>query len=281
MRLASFRTESGIGYGAVTGDMIVPFDNGAKSTVPLKTYLETATSGGVFAEPEGIPIPLSSVALLPPIPDPDKVFCVAVNFHEPAREGKPVPEYPLLFTRFADSLVGHEAPLLKPDVSDRFDFEGEVAVVIGRPGRRIAREAAMAHVAGYACFNDGSVRDWQKHSSQFTPGKNFYRSGSFGPWLVTADTIPDPARLSLETRVNGVVRQRIGLDRFIFDIPWLISYISAFTPLAAGDVIVTGTPSGFGSSREPPEFLQPGDMIEVAVSGIGTLRNTVHVEHGT
>lgn len=281
MQLASFRTESGIGYGAVTGDMIVPFDNGAKSAVPLKTYLETATSGGVFAEPEGIPIPLSSVALLPPIPDPDKVFCVAVNFHEPAREGKPVPEYPLLFTRFADSLVGHEAPLVKPDVSDRFDFEGEVAVVIGRPGRRITREAAMAHVAGYACFNDGSVRDWQKHSSQFTPGKNFYRSGSFGPWLVTADTIPDPARLSLETRVNGVVRQRIGLDRFIFDIPWLISYISAFTPLAAGDVIVTGTPSGFGSSREPPEFLQPGDMIEVAVSGIGTLRNTVHVEHGT
>lgn len=278
MRLASFRTENGIGYGAVSGDTIVPFDSGAGALASIEAYLEAATAGGAFGEPDGAPLPLASVTLLPPVPAPGKVFCVAVNFHEPARAGKPAPDYPLLFTRFADSLVGHEAPLVKPDASDRFDFEGEVAVVIGRAGRRIAQDAAMAHVAGYACFNDGSVRDWQKHSSQFTPGKNFHRSGSFGPWLVTADAIPDPARLSLETRVNGVVRQAIGLDRFIFDIPWLISYISAFTPLAPGDVIVTGTPSGFGASREPPEFLQPGDVIEVEVSGVGTLRNTVQAE---
>nr|WP_254604243.1 fumarylacetoacetate hydrolase family protein [Leisingera sp. ANG59] len=221
------------------------------------------------------PIPLSAVELLPPITDPSKIFCVATNFHEPSRSGKLDPRFPLMFTRCADAQTGHDQPMLKPQHSEQYDFEGELAVIIGLPGHKIHRADAMSHVAGYSCFNDGSVRDWQKHSTQFTPGKNFYRSAGFGPWLVTTDEIPDPTALELETRVNGVVKQTIGMDQMIFDIPWLISYISTFAPLRAGDVIVTGTPSGFGSSRDPKEFLNDGDVIEVEISRIGTLRNVV------
>jgi 2-keto-4-pentenoate hydratase/2-oxohepta-3-ene-1,7-dioic acid hydratase in catechol pathway len=271
----SFERDGVAGYGVVVGEAIALLDGSESSPQDLKSYLAAYSAGVAPAFSDGAKIPLTSVRLLPPIPNPGKVFCVATNFHEPSQEGKPVPEYPLLFTRFGDSLTGHEAPILKPLPSDRFDFEGEVAVVVGKSGYRVPEEAAMAHVAGYSCFNDGSARDWQKHSTQFTPGKNFYQSGSFGPWLVTVDEIPDPARLTLETRVNGIVKQAIGLDRFIFSIPWLIAYISTFSPLAPGDVIVTGTPWGFGSSRQPPEFLRPGDVVEVEVSGIGILRNIV------
>lgn len=278
MRFASFVSGEGAGYGVVVDDAVVPLGGLRGAPASIKAWLAAGVPLPVRIPDDWDRLPLNEIRLLPPIPDPEKIFCVATNFREPASEGKPLPDYPLLFTRFADSLTGHESPLVKPDVSDRFDFEGEVAVVIGKPGRRIPREVAMSHVAGYACFNDGSARDWQKHSSQFTPGKNFYRSGSFGPWMVTADEIPDPSVLALETRVNGVVKQAISLDRFIFDVPWLIAYISTFAPLATGDVIVTGTPSGFGSSRQPQEFLSPGDIIEVVVPGIGTLRNRVATE---
>lgn len=226
------------------------------------------------ALPTGRVFDPARVDFLPPVLSPGKIFCVATNFREPTLPDRPAPEYPLLFTRFADTLVGHGQPLRKPDESDRHDFEGELAVVIGKPGFRITRESALAHVAGYSCFNDGSIRDWQKHSTQFTPGKNFFASGSFGPALVTADGI-DPAALRLTTRMNGVVMQQIGMDRMIFGIDWLIAYVSAFAPLAPGDVIVTGTPTGFGSSRTPPRFLTPGDVVEVEITGIGTLRNAV------
>jgi 2-keto-4-pentenoate hydratase/2-oxohepta-3-ene-1,7-dioic acid hydratase in catechol pathway len=275
VKLVSFECEGAAGFGAVIGDAIALLDGGERAPKDLKSYIAAYAAGVAPAFPDQAKVPLYAIRLLPPIPNPGKVFCVATNFHEPSREDKPAPEYPLLFTRFGDSLTGHEAPILKPSPSDRFDFEGEVAVVIGKPGYRIPEETAMSHVVGYSCFNDGSARDWQKHSSQFTPGKNFYQSGSFGPWLVTVDEIPDPTRLTLETRVNGTVKQSISLDRFIFPIPWLIAYISTFSPLAPGDVIVTGTPWGFGSSRQPPEFLRPGDVVEVEVSGIGILRNTV------
>lgn len=275
MRLASFKRNEKIEYGVVTGDRVAPANIAAGAAASIRAYLAGCGPEAVPPLPLGEAIPLDTVHLLPVVPDPGKIFCIATNFHEPAREGKPLPEYPLLFTRFASSVTGHGAVLEKPSVSAQYDFEGEVAVIIGRPGDRILRENAMRHVAGYACFNDGSVRDWQKHSTQFTPGKNFRSSGAFGPWLVTADEIPDPSRLRLETRVNGIVKQAIGLDSFIFDIPWLIAYISTFSPLDAGDVIVTGTPSGFGSSRSPQEFLENGDVVEVEVSGIGVLRNRV------
>lgn len=275
MKLASFERGGKIEYGVVIDDRVFPADIKAGAPRSIRDYLSHCGGGRQSPLPLTDALPLEAVRLLPVVPDPGKVFCIATNFHEPARAGKPLPEYPLLFTRFAESITGHGMPLEKPSVSAQYDFEGEVAVIIGTPGDRITRENAMQHVAGYACFNDGSVRDWQKHSTQFTPGKNFRRSGAFGPWLVTADEIPDPSALAIETRVNGVVKQSIGLDSFIFDIPWLIAYISTFCPLAAGDVIVTGTPSGFGSSRNPPEFLTNGDMVEVDVRGIGVLRNLI------
>ncbi|ASY66830.1 putative fumarylacetoacetate (FAA) hydrolase (plasmid) [Sinorhizobium sojae CCBAU 05684] len=218
---------------------------------------------------------LSAIRYLPVIPDPRKVLCVATNYREPGDDGAARPEYPLVFSRFGISQTGHEEPLPKPEVSEKFDYEGELAVIIGKTGRRIAEAEAMTYVAGYSCFNDGSVRDWQKHSSQFTPGKNFARTAGFGPWMVTSDELPDPGALDLVTRVNGETRQRNNTSRMIFPIAWLISYFSQFTVLEPGDVIVTGTPSGFGSSRQPPEFLKIGDTVEIEIERVGTLRNVV------
>lgn len=270
LKFVTFNHRSGGGYGIVEGESILRLDVQPGAPADLKSFLARRFPG--LSPAPGQSLPLAEVTLLPPIPNPGKVFCIATNFHE---DGKPVPEFPLLFTRHAEAQTGHGSPILKPAVSDRYDFEGELAVIIGRRGHKIARDEAMAHVAGYACFNEGSVRDWQKHSTQFTPGKNFRHSGAFGPWMVCTREIPDPSGLSLETRVNGVTRQSVAMDRMIFDIPWLISYISTFAPLDPGDVIVTGTPSGFGSSRDPQEFLVPGDEVEVEITGIGTLRNTV------
>ncbi|WP_313805558.1 fumarylacetoacetate hydrolase family protein [Sphingobium sp.] len=278
MRLISFELDGEEGFGAVVDGRIVRLDRQSGGPCDLKSFLERHAGENWPDLPEADRLPLDAVRLRPPVPNPGKVLCVATNFHEPAREGKPDPEFPIVFTRFAESFTGHEQPLLKPGVSDKFDFEGELAVVIGRHGHKIPGDRAMDHVAGYTCLNDGSARDWQKHSTQFTPGKNFHRSGSLGPWLVTADEIPDPTTLRLQTRVNGVVKQEIGMDRMIFSIAWLISYFSTFTPLAPGDVIATGTPSGFGSSRTPPEFLSAGDEIEVDISHIGTLRNVVRAD---
>jgi len=273
MRLITFELSGQVGFGAVNGGEVVRLDT-PDDTDGLKGYL--ARRHGAWTSPAlGIRLPLSSVRLLPPVPDPSKIFCVAANFHEAGREAKPIPDYPILFTRIAEAQVGHESAILRPAVSEQYDFEGELAVVIGKFGHRIPRETALDHVAGYSCFNDGSVRDWQKHSSQYTPGKNFARSGSFGPWLVTADEIPSVGALSLTTRVNGVVKQSISLSKMTFDVPWLISYCSTFAPLHPGDVIATGTPLGFGSSRDPPEFLQAGDVVEVEISGVGLLRNSV------
>ncbi|CCE96925.1 putative fumarylacetoacetate (FAA) hydrolase [Sinorhizobium fredii HH103] len=221
---------------------------------------------------------LDAIRYLPVIPNPSKVLCVATNYYEPQEVIAGRPEYPLLFSRFAASQTGHDEPLAKPDVSEKFDYEGELAVIIGRTGRHIAEADALTHVAGYTCFNDGSVRDWKKHSTQFTAGKNFARTAGFGPWMVSADELTDPTGLALTTRVNGEVRQSNNTSRLIFSIPWLISYVSQFTLLEPGDVIVTGTPSGFGSSRNPPVFLNAGDVVEVEIDRIGTLRNTVASE---
>jgi 2-keto-4-pentenoate hydratase/2-oxohepta-3-ene-1,7-dioic acid hydratase in catechol pathway len=273
MRLVTYVANGRESYGAVVDDEVLDL-RGPGAPTDLASYLETHHRHWPVEE-SAQRLPLADVALLPPVPRPSKIFCVAVNFHEPARDGKPIPEYPLLFLRTPEAQVGTETPILKPAVSDMYDFEGELAVVIGRPGHKIPRDEAMEHVAGYSCFNDGSVRDWQKHSSQFTPGKNFHASGAFGPWLVTMDEVPDWRELALATRVNGVEKQSIGMAAMIFDIPWLIAYCSTFAPLRAGDVIVTGTPAGFGSSRTPPEFLKAGDVVEVEISGLGVLRNTV------
>ena len=219
---------------------------------------------------------LDAVTLLPVIPDPDKIVCVGLNYGEHVREtGRTITESPALFLRVPDSQVGHGQPILRPRESQRLDYEGEIAVVIGRGGRRIAEADAWSHICGYSCYNDGSVRDWQLATSQWTPGKNFYRTGGFGPWMVTSDQIAPDQRMSLVTRLNGQEMQRATTDMMIHSIPRQIAYISSFVPLKPGDVIVTGTPGGVGNKRNPPVFMKPGDVVEVEVDAIGVLRNTI------
>ena len=219
---------------------------------------------------------LDAVTLLPVIPDPDKIVCVGLNYGEHVREtGRTITESPALFLRVPDSQVGHGQPILRPRESQRLDYEGEIAVVIGRGGRRIAEADAWSHICGYSCYNDGSVRDWQLATSQWTPGKNFYRTGGFGPWMVTADEIAPGQVMSLVTRLNGQEMQRATTDMMIHSIPRQIAYISSFVPLLPGDVIVTGTPGGVGNKRNPPVFMKPGDVVEVEVDAIGVLRNTI------
>lgn len=229
------------------------------------------------ARADGMPCrPLAGLQWLPPVPAPGKILCVGLNYgRHIAEAGRDLPAHPSMFVRFADSVVGHREPVWKPRASDRFDYEGELAVVIGRGGRHIAAEDALSHVAGYTCMAENSVRDFQKHNAQVTPGKNFERSGAIGPWLVTADEVGDPSRLEVMSRLNGELMQHGQVSDLIFPIPELIAYISAFTPLSPGDIIATGTPEGVGSSRKPPRFMVAGDTLEVDIPGIGTLVNTV------
>lgn len=221
-------------------------------------------------------IALSDISYLPVIPNPDKIICVGLNYESHRLEtGRPPSEYPTLFTRFANAQVGHEQPLIRPRESEKFDYEGEIAIVIGKAGRRIPRERAFDYIAGYSAYNDGSVRDFQRHSSQFTPGKNFVNSGSFGPWLVTRDEVADYKALELVTRINGLEVQRGRASDMIFSLEELIAYCSTFTELVPGDVIVTGTPSGVGFARKPPLYMRPGDRVEVELVGLMTLVNAV------
>jgi 2-keto-4-pentenoate hydratase/2-oxohepta-3-ene-1,7-dioic acid hydratase in catechol pathway len=221
---------------------------------------------------------LADVELLTPVPNPARIVCVGVNYADHAAESGRAPEasgHPVLFTRFASSLVAHGQPIERPAVSHQFDWEGELAVVIGRPAHLVERSAALDHVAGYSCFMDGTLRDWQRHTSQFTPGKNFDRSGAWGPWIVTADEIPDPGALELTTTIDGEVVQHASTAMMIHDVAAIVSYCSTFTTLEAGDVIATGTPAGVGFARTPQRWLEPGSGVSVTISSIGTLTNTV------
>ncbi len=209
-----------------------------------------------------------------------KILCVGVNYRPHIEEmGREIPDFPVVFTRFESSLVGPDEPVIRPLASEQFDFEGELAIIIGKPARHVTRADAFDYVAGYCCFLDGSVRDWQRHTGQFTAGKNFDRSGAIGPMVPVTD-IPDPAALRLTTRVNGEVMQEGRVADLVFDIPVLIEYCSTFTELQPGDVIATGTPGGVGAARKPPVWLRDGDLVEVEISGIGVLRNPVRDESG-
>ena len=219
---------------------------------------------------------LDEIEFLPVVPNPNKIFCVGLNYRSHVLEGgRDLPEWPMIFTRFANSQVGHNQPMVKPSVSDRFDFEGEMAVIIGKTCRHVPETEALSVIAGYSCYNDGSIRDYQRHTSQFGPGKNFYQSGAFGPWMVTSDEIPDPSALTLMTRLNGEEMQKATTDDLLFNVNQLIHYLTTVTELEPGDVIVTGTTGGVGLYREPPVFMKKGDTIEVELDKIGVLRNPI------
>ncbi|WP_373354529.1 fumarylacetoacetate hydrolase family protein [Pseudoroseicyclus sp. CXY001] len=274
MRFVSFNDGGRHGFGVKVPGGI--HDLGARTGSPdLKSWLAggPAEIDVTGADPD---IADGAFDYLPVIPNPGKILCVGLNYETHRKEtGRPEAAHPAIFTRFADSLAGHGQPLVKPDFSDAFDYEGELALVIGQPCFRVTEAEALAHVAGYACFNDATLRDWQRHTHQFTPGKNFPRTGGFGPELVTPDEAGELADQPIETRVNGVTVQSARLGQMIFGIAEVIAYVSAFTPLSPGDVIATGTPGGVGFKREPQLFLKPGDRVEVSIGGIGTLENSI------
>ncbi|WP_035572070.1 fumarylacetoacetate hydrolase family protein [Hyphomonas adhaerens] len=222
-------------------------------------------------------IPYSEIEFLPPIINCAKAIAVGLNYVDHAAESKfEPPSYPVLFNRYPTSWVGHDQPIIRPHISDKFDYEGEMAVIIGKSGRYISKETALDHVAGYSVFNDGSIRDYQTKSAQWMMGKNFDRSGSFGPVFVSADELPAGATgLSLQTRLNGEVMQSTSTDQMIFDVATLIALISEAFELVPGDVIISGTPAGVGAARKPQVFMKPGDVCEVEIEGIGILSNTI------
>jgi 2-keto-4-pentenoate hydratase/2-oxohepta-3-ene-1,7-dioic acid hydratase in catechol pathway len=219
---------------------------------------------------------LEDVELLPVVPRPPKIFCIGTNYHDHRIEtGREVPEKPVVFARYANSQVAHGQPILRPRASEQLDFEGEIAIIISKRGRHVDEADAWEYIAGYAPYNDATIRDWQRHTHQWIPGKNFVATGGFGPWMVTRDEIADGADLSLVTRLNGQEVQRTSASLMIFSIPQLIAYCSAFTELEPGDVIVTGTPGGVGGKRNPPLWMKAGDIVEVEVGGVGTLSNPI------
>jgi 2-keto-4-pentenoate hydratase/2-oxohepta-3-ene-1,7-dioic acid hydratase in catechol pathway len=281
MRFLSFMADHRPSYGVATSGGV--FDLGARigSVLPdLKSFLE-ASALGLARDPKvtGVDYVIGEFTYLPVIPGPQKILCVGLNYEEHRREtGRVEAAHPALFTRFADTLIGHEASIVLPSVSGALDYEGELAVVIGKPGFRIAETEALDHVAGYACFNDATLRDWQRHTHQFTPGKNFPGTGPLGPELVTPDEVGDLRDRGLVTRLNGAVVQSAKLGDMIFSVPRIIAYISAFTRLHPGDVIATGTPGGVGFKRDPQLFMKAGDVVEVVIGGIGALRNPVAAE---
>ncbi|MEB1611132.1 2-keto-4-pentenoate hydratase/2-oxohepta-3-ene-1,7-dioic acid hydratase in catechol pathway [Xanthomonas campestris] len=282
MRLISFGIEGRSSWGLWTERGVVDVGRRLPGCPTLRAALETGAlaaardllRAGVVAD-----YAADAVVLAPVVPDPGQVLCIGLNYEEHRAETRREPTgHPTVFARYPSSQVGHLGAMLLPPESTMFDYEGELAVVIGRDCRRVAEADALSVIAGYSCYNDGSIRDFQRHTTQFHAGKNWPATGAFGPWLVTPDEVPDLESLSIQTRLNGQVVQSGTLDQLIFTIPRLIAYCSTFTPLRAGDVIVTGTPGGIGAARTPPLWMKPGDRVEVEISGVGTLVNTVREE---
>jgi 2-keto-4-pentenoate hydratase/2-oxohepta-3-ene-1,7-dioic acid hydratase in catechol pathway len=280
MKLASYMADGKASFGVVAGDGVIdipPLTSGKIPSLREALAANALDDIGRLTAGRAPDRALSGLVYLPVVPDPQRIVCVGINYRSHAAEtGRDISPAPSVFLRLADTLLGHGQALVRPRVSDQFDFEGELAVVIGRPGRHVSEADALDHVAGYACFVDGSVRDYQKFS--VTSGKNFPATGPLGPVMVTADEIGDPTRLTLVTRLNGHEMQRSGTDLLIYSIPQIIKFMSDFTSLAPGDIIATGTPAGVGHRRTPPVWMKPGDVLEVEISGIGTLRNPVIAE---
>lgn len=285
MKLISFLNQGVPSYGIVSGDDVLDLLPILGAQAPdLKTLIARNLQGAA-AEALKTHQPthkFNALTLLPVIPNPGQIFCIGLNYGEHVAEtGREITETPVIFLRLPESQVAHGQDIVRPPESHRLDYEAEIAVVIGQGGRRIKEEDAWNHIAGYACYNDGSVRDWQVATSQWTPGKNFYRTGGFGPWMVTSDEIAPGRVMRLQTILNGQVLQDTTTDKMIHSIPRQIAYISTFTPLSPGDVIVTGTPGGVGNKRNPQIFMKPGDTCEIVVDAIGTLRNGIRDESGS
>lgn len=273
MRYVSFRRPDGsASYGILKQDEVLDLGVSGKAS----SLKEAIATGALGSAATGTAYALADIVLLPVIPDPAKIICVGLNYATHVAEtGRDQKEFPAIFTRWADSLVADGQPLVKPQASERFDYEGELAVIIGKGGHKIARADALNHIAGYSIFNDASARDWQRHNIQFTPGKNFPGTGAFGPAMVTPDEIGDLGIQRVQTRLNGELVQDQPVSDMIWDVPFLIEYISAFTPLAPGDVIVSGTPGGVGDKRNPPLYMKAGDKVEVEIGAIGKLSNRI------
>jgi 2-keto-4-pentenoate hydratase/2-oxohepta-3-ene-1,7-dioic acid hydratase in catechol pathway len=279
MKFLSYSFQGQASWGLATDTGVVSLSTNQYPTLRSALVADMLEKLGTAAQGKPDSCLLAEIMYLPVITDPGKIICIGHNYEEHRIETeRDKTENPTVFLRVADSQTGHLQPLLMPPESDHFDYEGEIAVVIGKGGRRISRADAWEHVAGYSAYNDGSVRDWQRHTSQFTPGKNFVGTGSFGPVLVIRGEIADGEELSLTTRLNGQVMQHATTAMMIFPIPRLIEYVSTFTPLAPGDVIVSGTPGGVGARRQPPVWMKDGDLVEIEVSKIGVLRNWVEKE---
>jgi 2-keto-4-pentenoate hydratase/2-oxohepta-3-ene-1,7-dioic acid hydratase in catechol pathway len=279
MKLLSFSIGDRTSYGALKGEMIV--DLGQRSRYPT---LRAALAAGALSDLAAITtaskgdLRLKEVTLLTPVPDAEKVIGIGVNYKAHIIEvGRKAPEQPSTFIRLHSSVAAPGMPIIRPKASEEFDYEGELAFVIGKGGRNITRETAFDYVAGYTCFNDGSIRNYQLQGS-VAIGKNFSSTGSIGPWMVTIDEIPDVSKLQLETRINGKRVQHTGIDDLLFDVPAIIAYVSAAIPLTPGDIISTGTPSGVAMAKTPPTWLKPGDVVEIEISNIGVLRNPVAQE---
>lgn len=271
-RYISFlRPDGTASFGRIEGDAVADL-----GTAGTSAYLMDALDGDLAALPATTTYAYADVKLLPVIPNPSKILCVGLNYATHVAEtGRDQLAYPAIFTRWADSLVAHGEPMVRPPETTRFDYEGELAVIIGKGGRRISRETALEHVAGYAVFHDGSVRDWQRHNIQFTPGKTFPATAGFGPALVTPDELPDLAEQRVQTRLNGQLVQDQPVSDLIFDIATVIAYCSTFAPLSPGDVIATGTPGGVGDKRNPPLYMKGGDVCEISIGKVGTLVNPI------
>ncbi len=279
MKLASFQHNNAACYGVVDGEGIVDLSRRIGARYPdIRTLLrheglDDARKAAAGQKPD---LKLADVTMLPTIPNPGKIFCIGLNYEDHRRETKrEKTEAPAVFVRFPESQVGHGQPILRPRESTKLDFEGEIAVIIGKRGRRISEKDSWGHIAGYSCYNDGSVRDWQWATTQWTAGKNFAATGGFGPWMVTSDEIPAETELTLITRLNGVEMQNTTTALLVHSIPSLIAHLSTWVPLEPGDVIVSGTPGGVGARREPPVWMNPGDVVEIEVSQVGILRNTI------
>ena len=283
MKLISYVHNGREGFGAVTASGVVDLNLALNNAFPdLKALLagNALSQAQEAVNARAADYRLEDLALLPVIPNPGKIWCCGLNYGEHVKEtNSEVTEQPTFFLRVADSQVGHGQPMVRPPESTQFDYEAEIAVVIGKSGRRIAESEVAQYIAGYACYNDGTLRDWQRHTSQWVPGKNFWKTGGFGPWLVTADEIPFGTLMTLTTRLNGVELQRATTAMMIHSIARQIAYVSTIAPLEPGDVIVTGTPGGVGARRTPPVWMKHGDVCEIEVDRIGVLSNPIADEN--